>query len=253
VGVGRGALAIIADALDRAVALLLGAVTVDGCKPSDLIGGRWLDDRSARAPESLGCQRRILERAFRADRVSRALQRANEVRSARAKLKKELAAGTVELAQIPADPPACVRTARVPASGARQLAPPREPAPVSHRACTPVEKLWKAAREISRAWIHQLGSRAAYRTRVTPAHRHSPDANRVLTPHKGFASSASTCACSSRANRTASTHRESHQEDFLVLAGECTLLVEDQERQLQAWDFVHCPPDTEHIFIGAGT
>jgi hypothetical protein len=133
VGVGRGALAIIADALDRAVALLLGAVTVDGCKPSDLIGGRWLDDRSARAPESLGCQRRILERAFRADRVSRALQRANEVRSARAKLKKELAAGTVELAQIPADPPACVRTARVPASGARQLAPPREPAPVSHR------------------------------------------------------------------------------------------------------------------------
>jgi len=42
-----------------------------------------------------------------------ALQRANEVRSARAKLKKELAAGTIELAQILADPPASVRTARV--------------------------------------------------------------------------------------------------------------------------------------------
>lgn len=48
-------------------------------------------------------------------------------------------------------------------------------------------------------------------------------------------------------------HRESHQEDFLVLAGECTLLVEGQERHLRAWDFVHCPPDTEHIFAGAGT
>jgi uncharacterized cupin superfamily protein len=47
-------------------------------------------------------------------------------------------------------------------------------------------------------------------------------------------------------------HRESNQEDFLVLAGECLLLVEGEERRLQAWDFVHCPPDTEHIFVGTG-
>ena len=47
-------------------------------------------------------------------------------------------------------------------------------------------------------------------------------------------------------------HREDDQEDFLVLAGECVLLVEGQERRLQAWDFVHCPPGTEHIFVGAG-
>ena len=47
-------------------------------------------------------------------------------------------------------------------------------------------------------------------------------------------------------------HRESLQEDFLVLAGECLLLVEGLERQLRAWDFVHCPPDTEHVFVGAG-
>ena len=39
-------------------------------------------------------------------------------------------------------------------------------------------------------------------------------------------------------------HRESLQEDFLVLAGECVLLVEEQERRLKAWDFVHCPPGT---------
>jgi len=47
-------------------------------------------------------------------------------------------------------------------------------------------------------------------------------------------------------------HREDTQEDFLVLAGECLLLVENEERRLRAWDFVHCPPMTEHIFVGAG-
>jgi uncharacterized cupin superfamily protein len=43
------------------------------------------------------------------------------------------------------------------------------------------------------------------------------------------------------------------QEDFLVLAGECLLLVEEQERPLRAWDFVHCPPGTAHMIVGAGT
>ncbi|HEY8030174.1 MAG TPA: cupin domain-containing protein [Gaiellaceae bacterium] len=47
-------------------------------------------------------------------------------------------------------------------------------------------------------------------------------------------------------------HSESVQEDFLVLSGECTLLVDGEERRLQAWDFFHCPAATEHIFVGAG-
>jgi uncharacterized cupin superfamily protein len=47
-------------------------------------------------------------------------------------------------------------------------------------------------------------------------------------------------------------HREANQEDFLVLAGECMLLVEGEERPLRAWDFFHSPPWTEHIFVGAG-
>lgn len=47
-------------------------------------------------------------------------------------------------------------------------------------------------------------------------------------------------------------HGEADQEDFLVLAGECLLLIEGQERALGRWDFVHCPPWTEHVFIGAG-
>ena len=47
-------------------------------------------------------------------------------------------------------------------------------------------------------------------------------------------------------------HREANQEDFLVLAGECVLLIEEEERRLKAWDFVHCPPNTAHGFVGAG-
>ena len=45
-------------------------------------------------------------------------------------------------------------------------------------------------------------------------------------------------------------HAESSQEDFLVLRGECLLLIEEEERRLQAWDFVHCPPGTRHTFVG---
>jgi uncharacterized cupin superfamily protein len=48
-------------------------------------------------------------------------------------------------------------------------------------------------------------------------------------------------------------HAENVQENFLVLEGECLLIVEEQERRLRRWDFVHCPPGTRHIFVGTGT
>jgi uncharacterized cupin superfamily protein len=47
-------------------------------------------------------------------------------------------------------------------------------------------------------------------------------------------------------------HSESQQEAFLVLSGECRLLVEGEERLLRPWDFFHSPSGTEHIFVGAG-
>jgi uncharacterized cupin superfamily protein len=47
-------------------------------------------------------------------------------------------------------------------------------------------------------------------------------------------------------------HWEADQEDFLVLAGEALLVVEGEERQLRQWDFVHCPPETKHVIVGAG-
>ena len=46
-------------------------------------------------------------------------------------------------------------------------------------------------------------------------------------------------------------HRETDQEDFLVLSGEALAFVEDEERPLRQWDFLHCPPGTNHVIVGA--
>jgi len=47
-------------------------------------------------------------------------------------------------------------------------------------------------------------------------------------------------------------HAEPVQEDFLVLDGECIVILNGRERALRQWDFVHCPAGTEHVFVGAG-
>jgi quercetin dioxygenase-like cupin family protein len=52
--------------------------------------------------------------------------------------------------------------------------------------------------------------------------------------------------------QTSLYHAESSQEAFLVVSGECALVVEGEERRLRAWDFFHSPPWTEHAFVGAG-
>jgi uncharacterized cupin superfamily protein len=48
-------------------------------------------------------------------------------------------------------------------------------------------------------------------------------------------------------------HREDYQEGFLILRGECLLVVEGHEVPLHAWDYVHCPPGTLHAIVGAGS
>ena len=45
-------------------------------------------------------------------------------------------------------------------------------------------------------------------------------------------------------------HSENAQEGFLVLSGECTLIVEEEERTARQWDYVHCPAGTRHVFVG---
>ena len=47
-------------------------------------------------------------------------------------------------------------------------------------------------------------------------------------------------------------HWEADQEDFLVLAGEALAIVEDEERALRQWDFLHCPAGANHTIVGAG-
>ena len=47
-------------------------------------------------------------------------------------------------------------------------------------------------------------------------------------------------------------HAESVQEGFLVLSGECIAIVEGEERRMRQWDYLHCPPGTSHILVGAG-
>ena len=45
-------------------------------------------------------------------------------------------------------------------------------------------------------------------------------------------------------------HREEAQEDLLVLSGRCRLLVNDEERMLETWDFVHFPAGVTHVVVG---
>jgi mannose-6-phosphate isomerase-like protein (cupin superfamily) len=47
-------------------------------------------------------------------------------------------------------------------------------------------------------------------------------------------------------------HREPNQEGFLIVAGECILFVEGEERRMKKWDYFHCPPDTDHVMVAAG-
>jgi hypothetical protein len=56
---------------------------------------------------------RARDRGVTSEQRRRALQQANQIRSERARLKKDLATGEVGLTEILARPPACVRTARV--------------------------------------------------------------------------------------------------------------------------------------------
>ncbi len=80
---------------------------------------------------------------------------------------------------------------------------------------------------------------------------------RVLSERPGiepqsFAETGFTLAVLEPGKPTGMYHAESSQEDFLVLAGTCLLLVEEQERPLRAWDFVHCPGGTRHTFVCTG-
>lgn len=81
----------------------------------------------------------------------------------------------------------------------------------------------------------------------TPALRKNPELDGHTFEQLGI-----TIAVLSPGRPSGLYHAESNQEDFLVLQGECQAIVEGQERQLRAWDFLHCPPGTAHVFVCTG-
>ena len=75
-----------------------------------------------------------------------------------------------------------------------------------------------------------------------------PDLTEYIKPEAGF-----TIRVVPPGHPSSLYHAEAVQEDFLVLMGECVLIIEDQERHLRPWDFVHCPPNTGHAIIAKET
>jgi uncharacterized cupin superfamily protein len=112
----------------------------------------------------------------------------------------------------------------------------------------PLSPGWFVVNVSEAAWVQNdaFGGRCVFES--TP---------RVLAERPGvepqsFAETGFTLAVLDPGKPSGMYHAESRQEDFFVLAGTCLLLVEEQERPLRAWDFVHCPAGTRHTFVGTG-
>ena len=112
----------------------------------------------------------------------------------------------------------------------------------------PVSPGWFVVNVGEAAWLRHdaFGGRCVFESsRRVLAER--PDAEPQMFADNGF-----TLAVLEPGKPSGMFHAESAQENFLVLAGSCLLLVEDEERPLRAWDFVHCPAGTRHTFVGTG-
>ena len=109
----------------------------------------------------------------------------------------------------------------------------------------PVTPGWFIVNTVDAAWVQQQIVRRRLHLRVRRVRAAGrPDLTEYVKPNAGF-----TIRVVPPGRPAALYHAESVQEDFLVLMGECVLIIEDQERHLRAWDFVHCPPMTAHTFV----
>jgi len=107
---------------------------------------------------------------------------------------------------------------------------------------------WFVVNAAEAAWVRNdaFGARCVFES--------SPRvlAERPRVDPQMFAETGFTLAVLEPGKPTGMYHAESTQENFFVLAGTCLLLIEGAERPLRAWDFVHCPPGTNHTFVGTG-
>jgi uncharacterized cupin superfamily protein len=112
---------------------------------------------------------------------------------------------------------------------------------------TPVTAGWFVVNARDGAWLNNDATHAVCIFESDDfVLRGRPDLTEYVKPGAGFALRVL------QPGRVISYHAESVQEDFLVLMGECIAIVEEQERHLRAWDFLHCPPGAAHAFVGAG-
>ena len=112
----------------------------------------------------------------------------------------------------------------------------------------PVGDGWFCVNVRDAAWLRRDGfGRGCVFEASPPVLRRRPDLDPSTFPQLGLK-----LAVVAPGEPSSLYHAESAQEDFLVLSGECLLLVEGEERRLGAWDFVHCPPRTTHAIVGAG-
>ena len=112
----------------------------------------------------------------------------------------------------------------------------------------PAGEGWFVVNAADAAWVTNpdFGARCSFEANG-PALRENPELDQHLFSQLGFR-----LHVLEPGKPTGLYHAESEQEDFLVLSGECLLVVEEEERRLHAWDFVHCPPGTRHVFVGTG-
>jgi uncharacterized cupin superfamily protein len=112
----------------------------------------------------------------------------------------------------------------------------------------PVSAGWFVVNVRDAAWLRNdvFGARCTFQAdrRVL---RERPDLDEQRFREVGV-----TLAVLERGRSSGLYHAESAQEGFLVLDGECLLLVDGAERALRRWDFFHCPPGTAHVFVGHG-
>jgi uncharacterized cupin superfamily protein len=112
----------------------------------------------------------------------------------------------------------------------------------------PQSEGWFVVNVSDAPWLtnEAFGARAVFEANG-PVLRRRPDLERLTFPQLGL-----TIDVIWPGQPSGLYHAEANQEEFLVLAGECVLLIEGEERPLRAWDFVHCPPGAAHVFVGGG-
>ena len=113
----------------------------------------------------------------------------------------------------------------------------------------------RGAARVDRAWTRSQGRRLVRRERARGAVAPRGGAAAICSfeGEPEFAQLGINISVLEPGEAMAMYHWEADQEDFLVLAGEALLIVEGEERPLRQWDFVHCPPETKHVIVGAGT